>query len=288
METNQQKSAGAAQSFTQSEQNHPRILDDGLGGAIIRVDRELEAYKKRIQKKKPRPRFAKHFVKQVLTDVFVEDSSEEVIVVYILDFLSDDLRSLNGKELYDIQLKETEQSVKPYAKLLSKAYELIYKRDPSRKKGNRKLTVPAPILNGPGGSRKLYFRNASRFCEYLNRPIKHVNEYLGAELATESWIANNATSDKKRQDDPHAGVIILKYRPSAKGQKHVMGVLQKYIKEYVQCKSCHGYSTVMAKDKRFRRNFLVCNKCGAKKFLQATTRGYRGTSRADRIAARQN
>ena len=68
--------------------------------------------------------------------------------------------------------------------------------------------------------------------------------------------------------------------------KHFLRLIRKYIEEYVRCKDCRGYDSVLEREDKTRLTYLRCNICKANRVVQGLAERYRGVKRGERKAAR--
>jgi translation initiation factor 2 subunit 2 len=68
--------------------------------------------------------------------------------------------------------------------------------------------------------------------------------------------------------------------------KHFLRLIRKYIEEYVRCKDCRGYVSVLEREDKTRLTYLKCKICLASRVVQNLEQRYRGVKRGERKAAR--
>jgi len=191
-----------------------------------------------------------------------------------------------GLELYEAQVQNTfdpnHAACPSYHDLLQRAHRKLEEKFPQLKK-KKTLTCPPPILRPYNGHKRAMFVNASQICRLLNRPIAHFEHFLAEELATTTFHVDET---RKKLQNEFSGVLILKYRMNKSAEGNISKVLKKYITEYVQCPACKGFHSDMVKDKQFRGNKLRCQDCHAEMYLKDIKRGFRATTKADKIAAK--
>jgi len=68
--------------------------------------------------------------------------------------------------------------------------------------------------------------------------------------------------------------------------KHYLRLIRKYIEEYVRCKDCRGYQTVIEKEEKTRLTMLKCKTCKANRTVQNIESRFRGVKRGERRAAK--
>lgn len=225
------------------------LHDDGFGGEILR--KPAVSVQDRFKNKKPRKK-----------------------------------RPNPGVELYEAQVQKTldpnDSACPSYHALLQRAHRKLEEKFPQLKK-KKTLRCPPPILRPYNGHKRAMFVNASQICRLLNRPIAHLEQFLAEELATTTFHVDET---KKKLQNQFSGVLVLKYRMNKSAEGNISKVLMKYITEYVQCPACKGFHSDMLKDKQFRGNKLRCQDCHAEMYLKDIKRGFRATTKADKIAAK--
>ena len=143
-----------------------------------------------------------------------------------------------------------------YDQLLGLVFGIMKEKNPEFAAGEKKKFIMKPPQIGRAGSKKTAFANFAEICKILNRPPKHVLQFLMAELGTNGSIDGN-------------NCLIVKGRFQ---QKHFESVLRKYIKEYVTCHTCKSSHTELTKDTRLF--FLECKTCGSRCSVSAIKSGF--------------
>jgi translation initiation factor 2 subunit 2 len=132
-----------------------------------------------------------------------------------------------------------------YEKLLKKIQDKISENKTS---GSR-FELPTVDIMWQGN--RTFFRNFAEFPKILRRDPDKVLQYLSKEFAAPAQLAGDkAVFVGKR--DPHDFTALL----------------NRYVKEYLECPSCKSPDTRVEKSNRF--TFLVCEACGAKSSLKGT------------------
>ena len=132
-----------------------------------------------------------------------------------------------------------------YEKLLKKIQDKISENKIS---GSR-FELPSVDIMWQGN--RTFFRNFAEFPKILRRDPDKVLQYLSKEFAAPAQLAGDkAVFVGKR--DPHDFTALL----------------NRYVKEYLECPSCKSPDTRAEKSNRF--TFLVCEACGAKSSLKGT------------------
>jgi len=158
----------------------------------------------------------------------------------------------------------------PYTFLLDRIYHQLYEKNEKLfKKENYKLPVPQIHFIG---TRKTGWSNFNQICMSLKRKPDDVKQFFLVEMSTTGSLDGN-------------GNLILKgrWRP-----KQFEKLLKKYIREYVECHSCHSPETVLIKDIATRLLFLRCKVCGCERSVTQIKAGFHAISRDDRRQAQRN
>ncbi len=96
---------------------------------------------------------------------------------------------------------------------------------------------------------RTFFRNFSEFPKVLRRDPEKILQYLSKEFATPAQYAGDKA------------VFVGKKEPH-----EFTSLLERYVKEYVECPTCKSPDTRVERTNRV--NFLVCEACGAKSSLK--------------------
>lgn len=165
----------------------------------------------------------------------------------------------------------------PYLDMLEQVYVRLRKRgmpgvDGGGPGGGRSRFVVVPPQVIKLGSKKSGFANFSKVCEQIGRDPVHIKRYLEVELGT------SGTLD---------GMGYLVFRGKF-GRGEIEAVLGKYIREYVRCRTCRGYSTRLERDKNTRLTFLVCEGCSARSTTGTIEDGFSAlTEKRSRVRRRE-
>ena len=132
-----------------------------------------------------------------------------------------------------------------YEKLLKKIQDKISEN----KSSGPRFELPQVDIMWQGN--RTFFRNFAEFPKILRRDADKVLQYLSKEFAAPAQLAGDkAVFVGKR--DPHDFTALL----------------NRYVKEYLECPSCKSPDTKV--EKLNRLTFLVCEACGAKSPLKGT------------------
>jgi len=132
-----------------------------------------------------------------------------------------------------------------YEKLLKKIQDKISEN----KSSGPRFELPSVDIMWQGN--RTFFRNFAEFPKILRRDPDKVLQYLSKEFAAPAQLAGDkAVFVGKR--DPHDFIALL----------------NRYVKEYLECPACKSPDTRVEKSNRF--TFLVCEACGAKSSLKGT------------------
>ena len=131
-------------------------------------------------------------------------------------------------------------------------YEVLLKRLQDKlggttKKAAARLEVPAAQIIWVG--QKTIFRNFMEFPKALRRDPEKILFYLNKELASAGYIAGDRV------------IFIGRKTPSS-----FQALIDRYVKDYVQCPVCGSPDTHTEKNKKL--GFLICEACGAKSSIK--------------------
>ncbi|XP_015921083.2 eukaryotic translation initiation factor 2 subunit 2 [Parasteatoda tepidariorum] len=158
-----------------------------------------------------------------------------------------------------------------YEDLLSRIYNIICAKDPKSKSDSQKSIIMRPPQVIRIGTRRTSFTNFLDVCKTLHRSPQHLHTFILAELATSASIDGN-------------NQLIIKGRFE---QRQIETVLRRYIKEYVTCRACHSFDTMLQKDSRLC--FLHCESCGSRWAVASIKSGFQAvTSKRAAIRAKVN
>ena len=132
-------------------------------------------------------------------------------------------------------------------------YEVLLKRlqdkvDNTAKKARSRLEIPTPQIIWVG--KNTIFRNFMDFPKALRRDPEKFLLYLNKELASAGYITGER-------------VIFLGHKTLSSFQ----ALIDRYIKDYVQCPVCGSPDTHTEKSKP-KVAFLICEACGAKSSIK--------------------
>jgi translation initiation factor 2 subunit 2 len=136
------------------------------------------------------------------------------------------------------------QALADYESLLKRIQD---KLEGHEKKATTRLEIPAPQIIWVG--KKTIFRNFMDFPKALRRDPEKILLYLNKELASAGYIAGERV------------IFLGRKTPSS-----FQALLDRYIKEYVQCPVCGSPDTRTEKNKKI--GFLICEACGAKSSIK--------------------
>lgn len=127
--------------------------------------------------------------------------------------------------------------------------------------------LPQPRL-GRLGTKRIVYENFAETCLFIKREQKHVESFFAAELGTQTSI------DAKEQ-------LILKGKYLT---PQLFRILQQYVKDYVQCKTCQKVTTtsLLEKDPVTRIQSLQCSFCTAFTPTPNIKIGFHATNKSDR------
>jgi translation initiation factor 2 subunit 2 len=137
------------------------------------------------------------------------------------------------------------QSASDYEVLLKRLQEKV---DNTAKKSRSRLEIPTPQIIWVG--KNTIFRNFMDFPKALRRDPEKFLLYLNKELASAGYITGER-------------VIFLGHKTLSSFQ----ALIDRYIKDYVQCPVCGSPDTHTEKSKP-KVAFLICEACGAKSSIK--------------------
>jgi translation initiation factor 2 subunit 2 len=138
------------------------------------------------------------------------------------------------------------------SKAQSAEYDALLKRLQEKmgtgaKKATSRLEVPEPEIIWVG--QKTIFRNFMDFPKALRRDPEKILLYLNKELASAGYIQGERV------------IFLGRKTPSSFG-----ALIDRYVKDYVQCPVCGSPDTRTEKNKKL--GFLICEACGAKSSIK--------------------
>ena len=138
----------------------------------------------------------------------------------------------------------TAQSTADYEGLLKRLQE---KLGNTARKARSRLEIPAPQIIWVG--KNTIFRNFMEFPKALRRDPEKFLLYLNKELASAGYIAGERV------------IFLGRKTPSS-----FQALIDRYVKDYVQCPVCGSPDTRTEKNKKV--GFLICEACGAKSSIK--------------------
>jgi translation initiation factor 2 subunit 2 len=131
-------------------------------------------------------------------------------------------------------------------------YESLLKRMQDKlgntaKKAKGRLEIPTPQIIWVG--KNTIFRNFMEFPKALRRDPEKFLLYLNKELASAGYIAGERV------------IFLGRKTPSS-----FQALIDRYVKDYVQCPVCGSPDTRTEKNKKV--GFLICEACGAKSSIK--------------------
>jgi len=152
-----------------------------------------------------------------------------------------------------------------YDELCNRIFALI---NASRPEEKTIYKMKPPVVYREG-TKKTVWVNFPEICKIMNRAPDHVLAFVLAEVGSTGSI-----------DGSGRLVIRGKFQP-----KHIETILRHYISEYVKCATCKSPETHLKKENRLL--FMVCEKCGSSRSVQAIKAGFQATTRSSRTAGRE-
>ena len=134
-----------------------------------------------------------------------------------------------------------------YETLLKRLYD---KLGNTVKKEKARLEIPAPQIVWVG--KNTIFRNFGEFPKALRRAPEKLLLYLNKELASAGYLAGERV------------IFLGRKTPSS-----FQALIDRYVKDYVQCPVCSSPDTHTEKSKP-KVAFLICEACGAKSSIKGS------------------
>jgi translation initiation factor 2 subunit 2 len=134
-----------------------------------------------------------------------------------------------------------------YETLLKRLYD---KLGNTVKKEKARLEIPAPQIVWVG--KNTIFRNFGEFPKALRRAPEKLLLYLNKELASAGYITGERV------------IFLGRKTPSS-----FQALIDRYVKDYVQCPVCSSPDTHTEKSKP-KVAFLICEACGAKSSIKGS------------------
>jgi len=131
-----------------------------------------------------------------------------------------------------------------YEKLLKRISDKIID---SKKDSGKRFEIPTPDIMWQGN--RTFLRNFAEFPKAFRRDAGKVLQYLSKEFATPAEIAGDKA------------IFVGK-----RGPQDFELLLQRYVKDYLECPTCKIPDTKIEKVNRL--TFLVCEACGAKSIIK--------------------
>ena len=138
----------------------------------------------------------------------------------------------------------TSQTSTDYESLLKRLQD---KLGNTAKKVKGRLEIPTPQIIWVG--KNTIFRNFMEFPKALRRDPEKFLLYLNKELASAGYIAGERV------------IFLGRKTPSS-----FQALIDRYVKDYVQCPVCGSPDTRTEKNKKV--GFLICEACGAKSSIK--------------------
>lgn len=136
--------------------------------------------------------------------------------------------------------------------------------------GSRCVLDPVQVIKL--GTKKSGFVNFGKIVGQMRRDPGHVKRFMEVELGTSGTLDG-------------LGYLVFKGKF---GRGEVEAVLRRYIREYLRCRTCSGYSTRLEKDKATRLTFMVCDGCSARSTAGTIEDGFSAlTEKRSRVRRRE-
>lgn len=174
------------------------------------------------------------------------------------------------QQLQTVQNVQSSEADETYEQLLTRFFEILQEKNPemASARSGHKARIPEPQVERDG-NKKTLFSNIKLIADAIHRPVDHVILFMFTELGTSGSVDGTQR-------------LVIKGRFQA---KQIEGVLRRYIKEYVSCKTCKSVNTRLTKENRLY--FLDCNSCGSRRSVQSIKAGYQAVTKRSRMRAQQ-
>jgi len=143
-----------------------------------------------------------------------------------------------------------------YTELLGRFFTALHAANPALASSLTKRNTVAPPQILREGTKRSVFANITYICRRMHRQPEHVIAFMLAEMGTTGSVDG-------------AGRLVIKGRFM---QKQVENVLRRYIMEYVTCKTCKSFDTILTKENRIY--FMTCESCGSRRSVSAIKSGF--------------
>lgn len=161
--------------------------------------------------------------------------------------------------------------------LLKRFYSQLHASNPALFSSSTKRYTIAPPQIMREGNKKSIFANIPDICKRMHRQPEHVIQFMFAEMGTTGSVDGS-------------GRLVIKGRFQ---QKQIENVLRRYIGtvshftpylpltradlhhsivEYVTCKTCKSFDTLLTKENRIF--FMSCMSCGSRRSVSAIKSGF--------------
>jgi len=144
-----------------------------------------------------------------------------------------------------------------YQELLHRFYIQLHLSNPALFSSSTKRYTIAPPSIMREGNKKTIFANIPDICKRMHRQPEHVIQFMFAEMGTTGSVDGS-------------GRLVIKGRFQ---QKQIENVLRRYIVEYVTCKTCKSFDTLLTKENRIF--FMSCMSCGSRRSVSAIQSGFK-------------
>jgi len=144
-----------------------------------------------------------------------------------------------------------------YPELLHRFYFQLHASNPALFSSSTKRYTIAPPSIMREGNKKTIFANIPDICKRMHRQPEHVIQFMFAEMGTTGSVDGS-------------GRLLIKGRFQ---QKQIENVLRRYIVEYVTCKTCKSFDTLLTKENRIF--FMSCMSCGSRRSVSAIQSGFK-------------
>lgn len=159
-----------------------------------------------------------------------------------------------------------ERSSFTYVDLLERAYKnLALQREEKDTLSKTKLSFPLFDIQKLGGKRTRW-NNFKVVCQIMKRDPIHVQKFIEMELGEPTYLPD---------------ALLIK-APGNYSRSKFVSLISRYVEDYVKCKSCNSYNSLLTKNQVLRLMELDCQQCHAVRNCAAFQSAFKATTRSDR------
>lgn len=124
------------------------------------------------------------------------------------------------------------------------------------------------------GNKKTIFANIPDICKRMHRQPEHVIQFMFAEMGTTGSVdGSGRLVIKGRFQQKQIENVLRRYIGMTPPYSPFIYVdLHRFIVEYVTCKTCKSFDTLLTKENRIF--FMSCMSCGSRRSVSAIKSGF--------------